>query len=317
MTPTSDAIEAMYAVAKWLVDPANPLTARVIANRIWQHHFGTGLVATPSDFGAMGRPPTHPELLDWLASELVEGGELRVESQKDASQTQRLSDSQHSTLNSQPHQAWSLKALHRLILLSNAYQQSSAPRPEALAIDAAATFLWRYPPWRLEMEPIRDSILVVSGQLDRTMSGPNWKPNTTSEYGYQFDDARRSVYTPVFRNRLLELFEAFDFADPNLVLGRRNVSTVATQALYLMNSPFAMEQSKVAAERTLAGESSDDAGRLDRAYRTALGRLPTGRERELALEYLREAGGDAIARQEAWERLYQVLFACVDFRYVN
>ncbi|HEY7426643.1 MAG TPA: DUF1553 domain-containing protein, partial [Gemmataceae bacterium] len=123
-----------------------------------------------------------------------------------------------------------------------------------------------------------------------------------------------SVYTPIFRNKLLELFEAFDFGDPNLVNGRRNVSTVATQALYLMNSPFVMEQAQYAAQGLLAVPKLDDAGRVDRAYRLTLGRLPTPRERDIALKYIAASNGE---RSAAWERFYQTLFACIDFRYVN
>jgi hypothetical protein len=170
---------------------------------------------------------------------------------------------------------------------------------------------------RLDAEALRDAILAVSGQLDRSMGGPTMKPGTTSEYGYQFDDARRSIYTPVFRNRLLELFEAFDFPDPNLVGGRRNVSTVATQALYLLNSPFVMEQARHAAQAALAVPHLNDASRVERAYRVALGRLPAAREREIALAFLTAAGPQAERRLAAWERLYQALFACIDFRYIK
>jgi hypothetical protein len=211
-------------------------------------------------------------------------------------------------------EGWSVKKLIRAIALSRSYQLSavSSQAEKQRAVDPENRLLSRMNRRRLDAEAIRDSILVVSGRLDRTLGGPNWKPNTTSEYGYQFDDVRRSVYTPVFRNRLLELFEAFDFADPNLVLGRRNVSTVATQALYLMNSPFVMEQAKYAATAALAADL-DDAGRIDRAYRTALGRPPTAKEREVALKFVAQAGD----KQAAWERVYQALFGCIDFRYVN
>ncbi|HTU90254.1 MAG TPA: DUF1553 domain-containing protein, partial [Gemmataceae bacterium] len=167
---------------------------------------------------------------------------------------------------------------------------------------------------RLDAECLRDAMLTISGRLDRTLGGPTIKKGTTSEITYRFDDTRRSVYTPIFRNKLLELFEVFDFGDPNLVTGRRNVSTVATQALYLMNSPFVREQARHAAQTLLAATNLDDNGRVDRAYRLAFGRLPTPREREIALAFLDSSGGD---RLDAWQRLYQALFACIDFRYVN
>src|SRR5262249_35182606 len=147
-----------------------------------------------------GEPPSHPELLDHLALQFVQDG-------------------------------WSIKKLVRSLVLSHAYQMASTSRPEALKLDPENRLLWRANRRRLEAECIRDAILVASGKPDRPAGGPTIKKGTTSEYGYTFDDTRRSIYTPVFRNRLLELFEAFDFPDPNLVIGKRNVSTVATQAL--------------------------------------------------------------------------------------
>jgi hypothetical protein len=167
------------ALARWIASADNPLTARVIVNRIWQHHFGTGLVDTPSDFGANGSRPSHPELLDWLARELVENG-------------------------------WSIKHIHRLILLSNAYQQSSSPRPDCLTVDAGSRLLWRVPPRRLEAEAIRDSMLQIAGNLDLTMGGPGWrafKPNDNYVRVYEpkekFGPAewRRSVYMQRIRMR--------------------------------------------------------------------------------------------------------------------
>src|SRR5262249_13979524 len=154
------------------------------------------------------------------------------------------------------------------------------------AVDPENRLLWRMNRHRLDAESIRDAILTVSGQLHPTLGGPNIRKGTTVERDYKFDDTRRSVYTPVFRNKLLELFEAFDFADPNIVVGRRNVSTVATQALYLMNNPFVMEQARHAATALLAVKDLDDAGRVERAYRLALGRQPTAGERELALRFV-------------------------------
>ena len=144
--------------------------------------------------------------------------------------------------------------------------------------------------------------------------GNTIKKGTIAERDYVFDDVRRSVYTPIFRNRLLELFEVFDFPDPNMVAGKRNVSTVPTQALYMMNSPFIMTQARAAAALTLK-DNKKDPERIDDAYRKTLGRLPTMREHELALQYLSVPLAEQ--RLPAWERFYQTLFACVDFRYVN
>jgi hypothetical protein len=267
-------------LAAWLTSADNPLTARVMVNRVWHHLFGAGLVRTVDEFGTTGETPSHPELLDHLALQFVQDG-------------------------------WSVKKLVRSLVLSHIYHIASTTRPEALKVDPENRLLCRANRRRLEAECIRDAILVVSDKLDRTAGGPTIKKGTTSEYGYTFDDTRRSVYTPVFRNRLLELFEAFDFPDPNLVIGKRNVSTVATQALYLMNSPFLMDQARHAALALLALPNLSDAQRVERAYRTALGRLPTAKEREIAVKFL-ASGGKA-----TWERLYQALFASVDFRYVE
>ncbi|MCI0461933.1 MAG: DUF1553 domain-containing protein [Gemmataceae bacterium] len=276
-------------LATWLTSKDNPQTARVMVNRIWHHLFGTGLVRTVDNFGATGETPSHPELLDHLALRFVEQG-------------------------------WSVKKLIREILLSRAWQMSAEPASpqvieRARKVDPENRLLWKANRKRLDAESIRDSILTVSGKLERTSGGPSIRKGTAIEREYRFDDTRRSVYTPVFRNRLLELFEVFDFADPNVCNGRRNVSTVPTQALYLMNSPFVLEQARHAADRLLALPGLDDAGRLERAYREALGRLPTERERQLALEFLRGVAADE--RRAAWGQLLQVVFGCVDFRYVN
>jgi hypothetical protein len=270
-------------LAAWIASPDNPLTARVFVNRVWHHLFGAGLVRTVDNFGVTGELPSHPELLDYLAVRFMQEG-------------------------------WSVKKLIREIVLSHAYQISSEPNAEGVKADPENRLLWRMNRQRLQAEAIRDTILCVSGRLDRTAMGTTIRKGTTAERDYQFDDVRRSVYTPIFRNRLLELFEVFDFPDPNMVLGKRNVSTVPTQALYMMNSPFIMTQARHAAQVSLK-ENKKDAQRIDEAYRKSLGRLPTPRERELALQYLSVPLPEQ--RLPAWERFYQTLFACVDFRYVN
>jgi hypothetical protein len=277
-------------LAEWLASRENPLTARVMVNRIWHWLFGAGLVRTVDVFGTTGELPSHPELLDYLAQRFMDGG-------------------------------WSVKSLIREIVSSRTYQlSSSVPTADSrtlLAVDPENRLLWRMNRRRLDAECLRDAILCVSDQLDRRVGGSNLKQGTTSEYDYKFDDSRRSVYTPVLRNKLLELFEAFDFPDPNIVSGKRNVSTVATQALYLMNSPFVMEQAKHAADRTLAAKDVDDAVRVGWAYRTSLGRLPTANEREIVLRMLVAAGNDANQQRAAWERVHRALFGCIDFRYVD
>lgn len=274
-------------LAEWLASRDNPLTARVFVNRVWNHLFGAGLVRTVDNFGATGETPSHPELLDYLAVDFMDNG-------------------------------WSVKKLIRQIVLSRAYQMASdMDSKEGLAADPENRLLWHMNRRRLEAECIRDAILAVGGQLDRKSYGPNIKKGTTVERDYKFEDVRRSVYTPIFRNKLLELFEVFDFGDPNLVVGKRNVSTVSTQALYMMNSPFVMEQAQQAAKALLAQSGLDDTARLDRAYWLALGRLPTERERKIATDFLAQSGSSPPQRLAGWERLHQTLFACIDFRYVN
>ena len=283
-------------LAQWIASTDNPLTARVHVNRVWHHLFGAGLVRTVDNFGATGELPTHPELLDYLAirfsSPLLsgEGPGVRVQGL-----------------------AWSTKKLIREIVLSHAFQMASDPNADGLKADAENRLLWRMNRQRLEAEALRDTILMVSGQLDRALMGNTIKKGTIAEREYVFDDVRRSVYTPIFRNRLHELFEVFDFPDPNMVYGKRNVSTVPTQALYMMNSPFIMMQARHAATLTLKDDGKDSE-RIDLAYRKTVGRPPTPRERELALAYVATPMTQRLA---AWERFYQTLFACVDFRYVN
>jgi hypothetical protein len=282
-------------LAAWLASADNPLTARVMANRVWHHLFGAGLVRTVDNFGKTGELPSHPELLDYLAVRFAQEG-------------------------------WSVKKLIREIVLSRTFQMSSdsnAPLAtagrgvggEGQKVDPENRLLWRQNRRRLDAESLRDAMLSVSGKLDRTVYGNNIKKGTTVERDYAFEDMRRSIYAPVFRNRLLELFEVFDFPDPNMVVGRRNVSTVPTQALYLMNNPFVMAQAKHTAAGLLKKESLNDTQRLELIYRTALGRAPTEREQKAALDYVASAG--VSERAAAWERLCQTVFACLDFRYVN
>ena len=292
-------------LAAWIADPENPLTSRVYVNRIWHHLFGSGLVRTVDNFGTTGEAPTHPELLDYLA--------------------RRFTDHH-----------WSTKRLIREIVLSRTYRLSTAHDKQAAAADPENRLLWRMNRRRLDAEALRDAMLTVSGKLDLTAGGPGViDPSvlkgvgtvTPTEYTYEFTDVRRSVYTPAFRNRTLELFEAFDFADPNTVAGKRNVSTVAPQALYLLNSPFVMDQAAAAAARLLSEEpSTNDGARVERAFREALGRKPTDGEKAAVLAALVRDSKNADqsneasstdGRQAAWERVFQALFGCVDFRYLE
>ncbi len=263
-------------LARWLASRDNPLTARVMVNRVWHYLLGAGLVRTPDNFGHTGERPTHPELLDHLAVGFMEDG-------------------------------WSVKRLVRSIVLSRTYGMNSAvgwveerdppdrhgepaiggsrssTHPTVGAADPDNRLLARANRRRLDAEAIRDAMLAFSGQLDLTAAGDTIRPGTASEIGYEFADVRRSVYVPVFRNRLCDILEVFDFPDPNAVSGSRVTSTLPTQALFLMNSPFVRQQAQQAAARLLADEHLDDAGRIELAFRRALGRPPQQRERELAL----------------------------------
>ena len=278
-------------LARRFVDPANPLTARVIVNRVWKHHFGEGLVRTPDDFGAMGEPPTHPGLLDHLAARFVRDG-------------------------------WSLKALHRSIMLSHAYQMQSSGDPESDRLDPSNKYLHRANVRRLEAEALRDAILAASGGFDPTLFGPSVPPHLTpfmggrgrpSESGPLDGEGRRSIYIAVRRNFLTPMFLAFDFPAPASCIGRRNVSNVPAQALTLLNDPFVLEQSHRWAERLISdGKGQSPEGRLASAYLSAFGRPPTAEETREALAFLgnRDDAG-------AWADLCHVLLNVKEFLFVD
>jgi mono/diheme cytochrome c family protein len=263
-------------LAEWLTSRQNPLTARVMVNRIWQHHFGEGIVRTPSNFGKLGEPPTHPELLDWLATEFMNGG-------------------------------WSVKRMHRLMMTSQAYQMASDDVAADVAIDPENRLLWRMPRARLEAEIIRDQMLAVAGNLDGALGGPCVYPHIDPKLfqsstkrtwpGKPDDDPstwRRSLYVYSKRSIRYPLFETFD--QPNLInsCDRRNSSTIAPQALLLMNNSFVLTEAKYFAER-LRRESGDDArAQAQKAYRLALGRAPTAFELAKTVEFIR-SGPDGLA----------------------
>ena len=280
-------------LADWIASAENPLTSRVISNRVWAWLTGAGIVSSIDNFGTTGERPSHPELLDYLATQFVADG-------------------------------WSIKKLVRAVMLSRTYQLAASGAPGAGEIDPDNRLFARANRRRLDAEQIRDAMLWTSGQLDLAFGGPNFggakAAPPASEYGYVFTDVRRSVYTPAFRNRRLELFEVFDFADINAPIGQRSATTVAPQALFLMNHPFVIEQAKLAATRILRLVDRDDAARVDDAYLVSLGRRPTDRERALALQFVGSsagAGDREASRLEVWTEFHQSLFACVDFRYLN
>jgi hypothetical protein len=269
-------------LADWLASKENPLTARVYANRTWHWLFGSGIVRTVDNFGTTGELPSHPELLDHLANQFVAEG-------------------------------WSVKKLVRSIVLSHTYRQSSVGEANAVAADPENRLFGRANRRRLEAEAIRDTILTVSGKLSAAPEGAGFPQSLASDYAYKHNETCRSVYVPVFRNSLPEVFDAFDFPDPSLVSGRRNSSTVAPQALFMMNNPFVISQAKLAAERLLGESHDDDDARITRAYRLTVGREPTAGERSVAAKFLR-TNTDPKA---AWAALFQVLFASADFRFVE
>jgi hypothetical protein len=258
------------ALAEWLGSPENPLTARVIVNRIWSHHFGQGIVATLDNFGKMGEKPTHPELLDWLAVEFISRG-------------------------------WSVKQMHRLILTSETWRMSSQYQDAvAVAKDPENHDLWRFPIQRLDAEIVRDAMMAASGALDLKMGGPPVFPHIPGEILASMSGGiwkreedgpqnwRRSVY--VYRKRGLPfpMFEVFDLPDQNTSCGRRNVSTVPTQALALLNDELVLRQAKLFADRVKEAAPADSAKQVDLAYRIALSRPPREDEAKLAVDFLQK-----------------------------
>ena len=291
-------------LADWVASPSNPLTARVYVNRVWSWLFGEGLVRSVDNFGTTGDAPSHPELLDHLATRFIELGS-------------------------------STKWLVREVVRSRAYQQSSTIYDLRFAIYDAESNLRvnrkskiENPPdpenrllshasrRRLTAEQLRDAMLAISGQLELTPPvGHTFPATLIADFGFVHTNSQRSVYAPVFRNALPELFEVFDFPSPSMVTGKRNVSTVPTQALFLLNHPFVHQQAQAAARRLLATAHSDDA-RIDQAYRLCLGRPPTAAERDIALRHLGAAPAGE-SREEAWAGLFHALFASADFRYIE
>ncbi len=262
--------ERRAALARWITDPRHPLTWRSIVNRVWQHHFGRGLVETPNDFGRMGQLPTHPELLDWLAVEFRDGGQ-------------------------------SIKELHRLIVTSSVYRQSSQVRSDFAAIDGDNRYLWRMNRRRLDAESIRDTVLALSGRWNPAMYGPGFrdfvleKPEHSPHYEYHKHDPedpechRRSVSRFIARSSQEPFMETLDCADPSEMIARRNQTLTALQALALLNNKFVLAMTKHFSER-LRSTQGDLPDQIDLAYRLAIGRPLTGGELERLSAYGREHG---------------------------
>jgi mono/diheme cytochrome c family protein len=263
-------------LAQAIVDRKNPLTARVLVNRVWQHHFGTGLVRTPSDFGMRSEPPSHPELLDYLATQFMENG-------------------------------WSIKKLHRLILLSAAYQQKSDDRADCRKVDPENTLLWKMNRRRLDFEATRDALLRVSGRLDRTLGGPPVKdifaPKAT----------RRTVYAYVDRLNFPSSFRTFDVPSPDTTSPQRDTTTVAPQALFFMNHPFLVECSRGFLQRPEIKAETDMAKRVALLYGLLYGRPPVEAEVDLAREFL----DTTKTKAGTWEQYVQALLMANEFVFVD
>ena len=282
--------------AQWLTNPNHPLTARVMVNRIWMHHFGQGIVRSPSNFGLRGEPPTHPELLDYLALRFIEDG-------------------------------WSVKAMHRRIMLSATYQMSTEFNEQCGEVDPENRYLWRMNRLRLEAEPIRDSMLALAGRLDATMYGchPDFDGD---EYDIREESARtppfymsnrRSIYIPVVRSLEYDFFKAFDYSDASVDLPQRSATVIAPQALFVMNSPFVIKLAEDFAKTLLARQVSDEE-RIKLAFEMAYGRLPDQSEISDSLTFIARVNknaSDGTDRLKAWKDLCHVIMASSEFLYLN
>jgi hypothetical protein len=284
-TDASDA-DRRQKLAAWITDPQNPLFARVLVNRLWHYHFGIGVVDTPNDLGFNGGRPTHPELLDYLAQELVESG-------------------------------WSMKAIHRQIVTSATYRQSSQYDTEQANIDASNRYLWRMTPQRLEAETIRDTVLAISGELNPTMYGPGYHDFRTFNFNSQFYEMldpvgatfnRRSLYRTWVRSGRSRFLDVFDCPDPSAQAPKRAITTTPLQALSMLNNSFVLRMADRFAARIEAATEPNDLARVREAYRLAFGRLPSENELRDSAAFIRQHGLAALCR---------VIFNSNEFLYVD
>lgn len=264
-------------LAQAIASPENPLTARVLVNRVWQHHFGVGLSRTPGDLGIRGEAPTHPELLDYLTKRFVENG-------------------------------WSIKSLHRAIMNSATYQQASFDRPECRQVDPENRLYWQMPRKRLEFEALRDSWLAVSGRLDTSLSGRPFE-NVSDPNSW-----RRTIYALVNRNDLPGVFRSFDFADVDVSMAERPATTVPQQALFAMNAPFVIAQAQALA--AAVAKEPDDGAKVTALFRRALSREPTSSEREQALRFVHESP-QTEKKLSNWDKLAQALLLTNEFAFID
>ena len=297
-------------LARWLASREHPLTSRVMINRIWQWHFGQGLVRSPDNFGRLGERPSHPALLDWLASEF----------------------SGDAVADSSNPRDWSLKATHRLLLSSATYRQTTDYNATAALADPENRLLWRSHRQRMDVEVLRDSLLAMSGLLDETPGGSmlptanrNYVTSTANVNPAVYNSNRRSIYLPVVRSALYEVFTAFDFADPSTLAGQRDQTTVAPQALFMMNSSFVLDQVRPLAVQLTADPSLDEPGRVRRLYLQAYGRDPSAAEVSRSVGYLGRVhdvmsqSGITASEVElrAWISLCRAILSANEFIYVD
>jgi len=283
------------ALARWLTSPENPIVARVLVNRIWQHHFGEGLVATVDNLGVTGAKPTHPELLDYLAAEFVQSG-------------------------------WKVKSLHRLIVTSATYRQGSALREAPYAVDPENRLLWRFPLQRLDAESVRDALLFAAGELNLDIGGPYVPIKSTSDGQIVVDESnagarRRSLYLQQRRTQPLTMLQVFDTAQMNPNCTRRNPSTVSLQSLALLNSDFIRARSRALAQRLEKECGPESNQRLERTFLLALGRKPNPAEQSAAEEFLQTQAGHYADKPDKAERVWtdfcQMALAGNAFLYVD
>ena len=298
--PFSAAGSGRRQLAELIAGPGNPLTARVMTNRVWQHLLGRGIVATPDDFGRMGEQPTHPDLLDYLSVEFVKDN-------------------------------WSIKRLIRTIVTSRTFRQASRPDPESLKVDPGNALLHHFAARRLDAESIRDSVLAVSGRLDPKLHGPSINPHRKDEKDYRKllsgpldGDGRRSIYTKVTRMEGPQFLALFDFPDPMATRGRRDRTNVPAQALALLNDPFMIDQARFWAQQ-LIGRSQDSVeSRVQYMFLSGLGRLPTELEQDRFVDLIRQLAGDTVtdqkvilANESVWQDAAHAIFNTKEFIYIQ
>jgi len=299
--PLSRETSGRLQLAQWLTQKNHPLTSRVMVNRLWRWHFGKGIVPSTDNFGRLGEPPTNQPLLDWLALRFIE-------------------------------REWSIKQMHRLIMLSSAYQMSSSYDPHAVETDPENKLLWRANRRRLEAEAIRDSVMAVAGNLNLVDGGSilrykdrQYVADTSKGGDIDYERNIRAVYIPVVRSSMYDVFQAFDLPDPSVPNGDRDSTVVAPQGLFMMNSATVLKQTRIMAEGLLSRNDVDDAGRIRWAYERALSRPPEPKDIDRALSFIARVERTMDGRKPdagerrlfAWQSFCKALLGSNEFIYIN